>query len=122
MAHSHEDLDVWKHAMDLVDVIYTITKTIPPSERFGLISQMQRAAVSVPANIAEGCGRESTKDLLRLLAIAQGSLAELRTLLLIAERQSFIHRDQLGGILDRSNTVAKLLMGFRKSLRRKLDG
>jgi four helix bundle protein len=122
MAHSHEDLDVWKHAMDLVDVIYTITKTIPPSERFGLISQMQRAAVSVPANIAEGCVRESTKDLLRLLAIAQGSLAELRTLLLIAERQSFIHRDQLGGILDRSNTVAKLLMGFRKSLRRKLDG
>ena len=120
MAHSHKDLDVWKRAMDLVDVIYTITKTIPPTERFGLISQMQRAAVSVPANVAEGCGRESTKDLLRHLAIAQGSLAELRTLILIAQRQRFVQQSQVPEILEQCNLVARLLMGFRKSLRRKL--
>jgi four helix bundle protein len=77
MIRSHEDLEVWRRGIELVDAVYDICKELPTDERFGLVSQMQRAAISVPANIAEGCGRQSTKDLLRHLSIAQGSLAEL---------------------------------------------
>jgi four helix bundle protein len=65
MAHSHEDIEVWKKGMDLVDAVYSLSAKLPASEHFGLISQLQRASVSIPANIDEGCGRETTKDLLR---------------------------------------------------------
>ncbi|TWU28149.1 four helix bundle protein [Bythopirellula polymerisocia] len=121
MVHSHEDLEVWKRAMDLVDSIYGITNQLPDSERFGLVSQMQRASVSVPANIAEGCGRESTKDLLRHLAIAQGSLSELRTLILITQRRNYVKKEVTTENLKLSETVARLLSGFRRSLRKKLS-
>ncbi len=121
MIHSHEDLVVWKRAMDLVDAVYKATAAFPDTERFGLTSQMQRASVSVPANIAEGCGRESTKDLLRHLSIAQGSLSELRTLALISQRRSFVKDDLNSDVLRLAETVGRLLIGFRRSLRKKLS-
>src|SRR5262249_7218412 len=89
MVRSHEDLDVWKQAIDLADSVYDYCKTFPTDERFGLVSQLQRASVSIAANIAEGAGRESTKEFLRHLSIAQGSLAEVQTLLVIARRRQF---------------------------------
>jgi four helix bundle protein len=76
---THKDLDVWQAAMDLVVAIYAVTKRLPDSERFGLISQMRRAAVSVPSNIAEGAARGSSADFARFLFIAKASLAELET-------------------------------------------
>ena len=82
----HERLDVWQDAMSLVEAVYRLTAGLPDSERFGLVSQMRRAAVSVPSNIAEGAARRSTAEYLRFLSIARGSLAELDTQLQIALR------------------------------------
>ena len=82
----HERLDVWQDAMSLVEAVYRLTAQFPDSERFGLVSQMRRAAVSIPSNIAEGAARRSTSEYLRFLSIARGSLAELDTQIQIASR------------------------------------
>jgi four helix bundle protein len=121
MGRGHEDLDVWRTAIDLVDGVYDLSAQLPSTEKFGLVSQMQRAAVSVPANIAEGCGRDSSKDLLRHLSIAQGSLAELRTLLVIIRRRRFANDDALGNLDAFSARVGRMLVGLQRSLRAKLQ-
>jgi four helix bundle protein len=122
MVRSHEDLEVWKLAIDLADAVYDYCKAFPTSERFGLVSQLQRAAVSVAANIAEGSARESTKDFIRHLSIAQGSLAEVQTLLLIAQRREFGLEAENQRLADQSQSIARMLVALRKSLRRKLEG
>jgi len=86
----HKDLDIWKLGIELVEQIYKITNSFPESERFGLISQMQRAAVSYPSNIAEGAARNSIKEYIRFLYISLGSLAELETQIIIAKRLEYI--------------------------------
>src|SRR4051812_20426537 len=83
---THRDLKVWQLGMDITEQIYQLTNAFPDIERFGLISQLRRAAVSVPANIAEGNARASTKEYLRFLSIAVGSLAEVETFLDLALR------------------------------------
>ena len=85
----HERLDVWQDSMLLVEAIYRLTARLPDSERFGLTSQMRRAAVSIPSNIAEGAARRSTPEYLRFLSIARGSLSELDTQMTIAQRLGF---------------------------------
>ena len=80
---THRDLKVWQKSMELVLRVYKITRDLPNSEKYGLISQMQRSAVSVPSNIAEGAGRSSPKEYVRFLDIAKGSLSELETQLII---------------------------------------
>ena len=86
---SHERLEVWRDAMDLVEAIYRFSDTFPDTERFGLTSQIRRAAVSVPSNIAEGAARRSTPEYLRFLSIARGSLSEMDTQRLIACRLGY---------------------------------
>jgi len=86
---SYKDLVVWQKGMELVSRIYLITKRFPAAEQFGLTSQIQRAAVSIPANIAEGYGRSTKNEYANFLRIARGSLTELETLLLIARQQSY---------------------------------
>lgn len=86
---SFQELDVWQRGMDLVDAVYTLTAGFPSQEKFGITSQVQRAAVSVPCNIAEGYGRGHRGDYLRFLSIARGSLCEVETLLLIAIRRNY---------------------------------
>ena len=86
----HKDLDIWKLGIELVEKIYKITNSFPESEKFGLISQMQRSAVSHPSNIAEGAARNSIKEYIRFLYISLGSLAELETQIIIAERLGYI--------------------------------
>lgn len=88
----YQDLIVWQRAMDLVADIYKATLRLPDSEKFGLIAQLQRAAVSVPSNIAEGAGRGSTKEFLYFLSVARGSLFEVETQLLIGERLGLLER------------------------------
>lgn len=117
---SHEGLEVWQRSIDLVDTIYAITDGLPTSERYGLSSQMQRAAVSVPANIAEGAGRDSTKEFLRHLLIARGSLAELTTFLVIVQRRQFTPPKMLTDANEQCGTVGRLLSGLQRSLRNKL--
>ena len=108
---NHKDLDVWKKSMDLVEVIYKLTQQFPDSEKFGLSSQMRRAAVSIPSNIAEGSARKGDKELIHFLHIALGSVAELETQYLIAVRLHFTLNDE--AIENVLNEVKKLLLGFR---------
>lgn len=87
--HKYRDLRVWQKAMDLVIEIYNLTKLFPDSEKFGLVSQLNRSAVSIPSNIAEGAGRNSPKEFYQFSGIANGSLAELETQLEISNRLKF---------------------------------
>ena len=114
---SHRDLLVWQKAMDLVVMCYETTRNFPDAERFGLTSQLRRAAVSIPANIAEGHGRKATKAFLNHLSIANGSLMELETHLMIAERLGYVAPDAIAPILCLSGKVGRMLSGLRKSLR-----
>ncbi|RLP22960.1 four helix bundle protein [Mesorhizobium sp. YM1C-6-2] len=106
---SYQDLLVWQQSMDLVTEIYSMTKAWPKEELFGLTTQVRRAATSIPANIAEGYGREHRGSYLQFLRIAQGSLKELETHLLIAERVGVAPKDRIATLLQRVESVGKLL-------------
>ena len=119
MGNSYRDLEVRQRAMDLVVMCYELTKRFPSSEAYGLTSQLKRAAVSVPANIAEGQARQHTKEFLQHLAIASGSLAELETHIQIAERLGYIKRSMIEEALFLSDQVARMIAGLRKFLKSK---
>ena len=91
----HKDLDIWKLGIELVEKIYKVTRKFPESERFGLISQLQRAAISYPSNVAEGAARNSVKEYIQFLYISLGSLSEIETQLIIAARLTFMNEDEL---------------------------
>lgn len=114
---NYRKLDVWQKAMDLVVECYAVSKKLPREELYGLISQLQRAAVSVPASISEGQGREHRKEFLHHLSIAHGSLAELETHLQIAERLGYLSSDEVQSLLTRSEEIGKMINGLRKALR-----
>ena len=114
---SYKDLVVWQQAMDLAVVTYELTKSWPREEIYGLTAQIRRAAVSIPSNIAEGYGRESRGAYLQFLRIAQGSLKELETQLLIAQRVGLIAGALLEPALLQTESVGKLL----RLLLRKLE-
>ncbi len=113
---SYRDLKVWQKAMDLVERCYQITKFFPKDELFGLTSQIRRAAVSIPSNIAEGSAREHTKELLYHLAISYGSLAELETDFQIAKRLGYIHLSTYNQVSVEATNIGKMLNGLRRSL------
>lgn len=115
---SYRDLTVWQRAMDLVDVAYEITKLFPKDERFSLTAQLQRSAVSVPSNIAEGHGRDHIGEYLHHLSIANGSLMELETQVLIASRRAYIVTADLERTLSSSRDVGRLLAGLIRALKR----
>jgi four helix bundle protein len=114
------DLKVWQLGMQLVEEVYRLSQQFPKHETYGLGSQIQRAAVSIPANIAEGHAMGSTKDFLRFLAIAQGSLAELETHLMLAERIKYGNPIEIVTILNRCTEEARMLRSLRKSVRSRL--
>ena len=120
VVRSYRDLQVWQKAMDVVDEVYRITGAFPGEERFGLSGQLQRAAVSVPANTAEGHATGYTKQYLRHLSIALGSLAEVETLLVIGRRRSYMAEAKLQALLELAAEVGRMLRGIQKSLKRKL--
>jgi four helix bundle protein len=97
----HERLDVWRDSMELVEMIYKLSATFPESERFGLTSQVRRAAVSIPSNIAEGAARRSTPEYLRFLPIVRGSLSETSTQVQISRRLGYAaESSELDGLID----------------------
>ena len=112
---SHKDLIVWQKSMEHVVAIYVATRAFPKEELFGIVSQMRRAAVSIPSNIAEGCGRGTNKELYHFLNIASGSLAEVETQLYISYTLGYI--DDMSRIDGRMESVQKLLSGFRKHIK-----
>jgi four helix bundle protein len=113
---AYADLDVWKQSMCLVEDVYKLTKSLPPDERFGLISQIQRAVVSIPANIAEGHGRRSTGAYLNHLSISYGSLMELETHIHIAHRLNYIEQKLLDALLNKTSEIGRMLNGLRRAL------
>tara|TARA_B100000508_G_C11369952_1_gene233205 strand:+ start:374 stop:721 length:348 start_codon:yes stop_codon:yes gene_type:complete len=114
---NHKELDVWKKSMDLVELIYDLTSQFPSEERFGLVSQMRRSAVSIPSNIAEGAARKGDKELIQFLMIAIGSLSELETQYLITIRLKFVEKnEELEEMMLESK---KLLLGFRNYIAKK---
>ncbi len=106
---SYKDLTVWQKSMDLVVLIYELTKDFPADQKFSLVNQMQRAAVSVPLNIAEGSRRRSEADNIRFLRIAFGSASELETQILISQRLRFGHSEKYSGIKSLLIEVLKML-------------
>jgi four helix bundle protein len=119
---SHRDLKVWQLGMEICERVYDLTGDFPPDERFGLVSQLRRAAISVPANIAEGNARSSTKEYLRHLSVAIGSLAEIETFLELATRLSYGQAATIRGLSDSISEERRMLRGLQRSLRAKLDG
>jgi four helix bundle protein len=117
----YRDLLVWQDSMDLVVAIYRITATFPKDERYSLVNQLRRAAVSVPSNVAEGHGRSRTGDYLRHLSVSVGSLSEVETQVQIARRLEYITEDHQRQLLDSCNVIAKMLGGLIRSLRRRLE-
>jgi four helix bundle protein len=116
----YRDLRVWQMGMDLVESIYKVSALFPKSEVFGLCSQLQRAAISIPSNIAEGHARDSTKEYLRFISIAMGSLAELETQLILASRLNYLEQERLGELMGQTGEIGRMLRGLQSSLRAKL--
>ena len=112
----HKDLVVWQKAMDLVGAVYRLTRAFPKEEIYGLRSQIQRAAVSVPSNIAEGHALKQTQAYVRHLAIASGSLAGLQTQLEIAGRLGYLG-PEITEVLGQADAVGRMLAGLRRSLK-----
>lgn len=117
---NYRDLAVWQRGMEMALLVYQATKAFPDDERFGLTSQLRRAAVSVPANIAEGHARSSTKDYLRFISIAIGSLAETATFIELAGRLNYGNVEELRKIFEMTNDERRMLRALQKSLRRRL--
>ena len=106
------ELDVWKRSRSLVKTVYTLSQKFPREEAFGLTSQLRRSVISVPSNIAEGCGRNSSKDTLQFLYVTRGSLYELEIQLWLAFDLSYFLESQLNVILGEVTECKKLLNGF----------
>ncbi len=116
---NYRDLKVWQRGVDLVVQCYQITELFPRGELYGLVSQIRRAAVSIPSNIAEGNGRDHLGDYLRHLSFASGSLKELETQLWIANRLDFIDEPRLDEVLVGTAEVGRMLSGLKRKLRRR---
>jgi four helix bundle protein len=117
----YRQLIVWQRAMDLVESVYRLTTRYPKEELYGLTSQTRRASVSVPSNIAEGQGRQTTADFMHFLAIARGSLKELETQVIIARRLGYVTAEDEAQLLGKADDVSRLLSGLKRSLARKIE-
>lgn len=118
---SYKELDVWKKGIEIVDLIYKITKQFPEDERFGLSAQMQRSAVSIPSNIAEGFARQHTKEYQQFCYIALSSCSELETQLIIAKRRDYVPEELFVKLEDYLDHESKMLMNLIKSLRNHVE-
>lgn len=112
MSKPHEQLEAWKFAMQLAKAVYQLTADFPIEERYGLSQQMRRAAVSIPSNLAEGAGRNGTKEYLYFIGISRGSLAELETQLQLAVMLDFTKFDHVA--FELADRTGKLLTGLHK--------
>ena len=115
-----KDLKAWQASIAIAKQVYFLTQSFPKHEIYGLSNQIQRAAVSIPSNIAEGSARDSTKDFLRFLSISLGSLAELETQLILAEQLEYIDAVTLRNLLTKTDEIQRMLRGLQKSLKAKL--
>jgi four helix bundle protein len=113
----HEKLDAWNKAVNFVVAVYKVTENFPKEEKFGLTSQVRRAAVSVPANIAEGAGRNSSKEFMHFLSNAQGSASEVDTELLIAHRLGYLNNDDYLEPRAALDNIGRMITGLSQHLK-----
>jgi len=113
---TYRDLRAWQEAIKLVEAVYKVTQAFPQEERFGLCAQMQRAAVSVPSNIAEGYGREHRKEYLQHLSIARASLMELETHIIIVDKLGYVSHDDFKDLWEQAQVAGRILRGLTQSL------
>ena len=118
--HNFKKLQIWERSKELVLKIYEVTDNLPSSEKFGLISQIRRAAVSIPSNIAEGSARESSKEFLRFLEIAKSSSFELETQIIICEELKFFDSDLSESLLNEINQLQKMIFVFQKKIKKEI--
>ena len=117
---SHNNLDAWQRSIDFVTEIYKSTETFPKDERFGLTSQIRRAAVSIAANMAEGAARRSDKEFLQFLSHAQGSASEVETELLIAFKLGFIEKPNYDRLFEELDRIGRMITGLSNHLKQKV--
>lgn len=118
---SYRELDVWKHSRILVKSIYQLTRKLPKDEQFGLTNQLRRAVISVPSNIAEGCGRNHFKDSIQFFFIARGSLYEEETQIIVSSDLEFVSQADHDLILEQITRCKKILNGFINYYQNKAD-
>ncbi len=114
--HNYNNLQIWQQAMDLVEEIYKLTASFPIEEKFSLVSQMTRAAVSIPSNIAEGAGRNTDKDFAHFISIAIGSLYELNTQIVLSERLGYINQSQSQALQKKLDNLQRKSVSFKSKL------
>lgn len=113
-----KNLEIWRRSMTLVKTVYSITNAFPKSEDYGLTAQIRRSGVSIPSNIAEGCGKRTTIDLARFLDIALGSSFELETQLIIAGSLGYGNSDELREVIEELNQIQKMINTYNMALRK----
>ena len=118
--NSYKELIVWQKSIELVTEVYSLTRNFPSEEKFGIVTQLNRAIVSVPSNIAEGWGRESSKNYLQFLRTSRGSLMEVETLILISKNLCYINEKEFEKITIGIEEVGKILQGLIKSVQQKI--
>ncbi|MBA4405642.1 four helix bundle protein [bacterium] len=114
---THKDLEVWKRSIELVTTVYRLTGGFPKEELFGISSQMRRAAISIPSNIAEGAARNHDKEFIHFLYIALGSISELETQTIICKNLNFMNDDNSLMLLDELTSLRKVVIGLIKSVK-----
>ncbi len=117
---NHKDLILWRKALDLAVLVHQLSAALPRSETYGLVSQLRRAATSVPSNVAEGYARRSTKEFIYFLHVALGSMAELETQLLLAQRVGYLSESEVTNLQDRIEEVGRVLHAVVAALRRRV--
>ena len=115
MKHNFRELQIWKRSKSLCLNIYKLTSQFPENEKFGLTNQIRRCSVSVPSNIAEGCGRNTDKQLTHFLNIAMGSLSELETQIIISNELKYLNPDNSESLIDEINQIQKMISVFNKN-------
>jgi four helix bundle protein len=114
---THRDLKVWNNSVSLVTTVYKLTSNFPKEELFGITSQLRRAAVSIPSNIAEGAARSSRKEFRKFLSIALGSASELETQLIISRNLNYLNAEETEALINELITIQKMIQGLMKNLK-----
>jgi four helix bundle protein len=117
MKHNFRELNIWKNSMEMVFEVYKLTKQLPDSEKFSLVSQVNRSAISIPSNIAEGTSRNSEKEICRFLDIALGSAYELETQLLLLGNLYKDYKNEASELINKLNEIQKMIVGFKKKIK-----
>jgi four helix bundle protein len=116
----HKNLNAWIKSFEFVKDIYSLTEKFPPEEKFGIVSQMRRSAVSIPVNIAEGAARKGRREFIHFLHIALGSATELDTLILLSSELGFIDKSNADVLIEKLDAIGKIVYGLIKNLESKL--